>query len=743
MKQLKRSLGDISESQTLSSVPYVSIDGVKFFADRFYLNAPTGLDGFHAASSSTQKRLGECACQETPPLFDIVKLVESLDLEAAIVSTYSMDLEWMHTAMPKLFPQVGKRTLKSVPTLVLHGDKGLKLRKQRKGKPWIPTAEKDMEVHETTDRMNRYYRDKIRKEERKKSRKSIKQVIDVIELDDSSDDDIEIISASSYGKECIQKAESFWCCESDDRITPSQKNSADKKDISDTFADSVYITEVLPTYVPSATSVKSMKGFNPPCASLKKDVISIDISDDESVSSDNRTVGVDENIVSKRQTMMGVHHPKYYLLFEKSGSLVVVVSTANLTAPKCVDGTWVQRFHKRSYFDEGYSIDEMHSRYDGSDFGFILADFLSKQSDAAEVSSIIPEQFLKKHLSGFCSLHHFPRMYEFETSQVHLISTVPGFHPNNVDSDHLVRSSSSSLGFRVHYGSQRVAYILDKITEKSKRKRKLSEKQPGHWLPSTLLSKNDKFIIQTTSIGSKWSSFELQDLMHHYMGENESDIDDPLANVEVIWPSMECMARTAQAYSKLTPLPNADMSGFCFFSSEAFNESDLLCLQRLKRYEPSSPEIITVPALPHIKTYARLLQKDGKNKKHLAWAMLTSACLSKGAQGFTEKNLNNQELRGYSNFELGVLFASRVQEHQIGRLYSCYSQDCQCDSEKGIAVVPLPFPYEIRPLPYQDTPGSEDFCETPYFHQVTANSITRGKCLLTPYGKYLSQQIRK
>jgi hypothetical protein len=743
MKQLKRTLSDISVPQTISSVPYISIDGIKFFADRFYLNAPTGLDGFHAISSSTQKRVGECACQEPPPLFDIVKLVDSLDLEAAIVSTYTMDLGWMHTAMPTLFPQFGKRTLNSVPTLVLHGTKGLKLRQQRKGTPWIPTTEKDMEVNETTDHMNRYYRDKIRKEERKKRRKSIKQVIDVIELDDSSDDDIEIISASSYGKECIQKAESFECGESDDKITPSQINSADKHDIPDTFADSVYITEILPTYVPSATSVKSMKGFNLPRTSLKKDVISIDISDDESVSSDNQTIGVDEDIVSKRKAMLGVHHPKYYLLFEKSGSLVVVVSTANLTAPTCVDGTWVQRFNKKAYADEGYSIDEMHSRYDGSDFGFILTDFLSKQSDAAEVSSIIPEQFLKKHLPGFCSLHNFPNMYEFETSQVHLISTVPGFHPNNVDSDHLVKSSSSSLGFRVHYGSQRVADILDKVTEKSKLQRKISGKRPGPWLPSTLLSKNDKLIIQTTSIGSKWTSLELQDLMHHYMGESESDIDDPLGNVEVIWPSMDFMARTAQAYSKLAPLPNIDISGFSFFSSEAFNESDLLCLQRLKRYEPSSPEMITVPALPHIKTYARLLERDEKDKKHLAWAMLTSACLSKGAQGFTEKNLNNQELRGYSNFELGVLFVSRMKEHQSGRLYSCYSQRCQCDSENGGAVVPLPFPYDIRPLPYQDTPGSEDFCETPYFHQVTANSITRGKCLLTPYGKYLSQQIRK
>jgi hypothetical protein len=229
--------------------------------------------------------------------------------------------------------------------------------------------------------------------------------------------------------------------------------------------------------------------------------------------------------------------------------------------------------------------------------------------------------------------------------------------------------------------------------------------------------------------------------MQHYMGENEYDIDNPLANIEVIWPSMDFVARTAHTYSKRTSLPNIEMPSFGFFSSDAFNESDLLCLQRLKRYEIAAPEMISIPTLPHIKTYARLLDGEDRTKNYLAWAMLTSACLSKGAQGFTEKNLFKQELRGYSNFELGVLFVSRVQKQNVGRQYSCYSQQCQCSSDQSVAVVPLPFPYKVRPLPYQDSPESEDFCETPYFHQVTASSIIRGKCQLTPYGKFISQQM--
>ena len=51
------------------------------------------------------------------------------------------------------------------------------------------------------------------------------------------------------------------------------------------------------------------------------------------------------NIPSRKKRCMGVFHPKFMLLFERSGSIVVLISTSILTRPQDVDGTWLQRFY--------------------------------------------------------------------------------------------------------------------------------------------------------------------------------------------------------------------------------------------------------------------------------------------------------------------------------------------------------------------------------------------------------------
>ena len=90
-------------------------------------------------------------------------------------------------------------------------------------------------------------------------------------------------------------------------------------------------------------------------------------------------------------TMRGVHHPKFFLLFERSGSLVIIVSTSNLTPQTAMEGSWVQRFESidtapRPTFanDVGRGGDDKRWTDHGmpSDFGAVLTDFLEKQSDA-------------------------------------------------------------------------------------------------------------------------------------------------------------------------------------------------------------------------------------------------------------------------------------------------------------------------------------------------------------------------
>jgi len=49
-------------------------------------------------------------------------------------------------------------------------------------------------------------------------------------------------------------------------------------------------------------------------------------------------MGVSDDIIKVRKHCMGVYHPKFFLLFETSGSLIVVVSTSNLRPQKSIEG---------------------------------------------------------------------------------------------------------------------------------------------------------------------------------------------------------------------------------------------------------------------------------------------------------------------------------------------------------------------------------------------------------------------
>ena len=120
------------------------------------------------------------------------------------------------------------------------------------------------------------------------------------------------------------------------------------------------------------------------------------------------------------------------LLFEKSGSIVVVISTANMTSQRSVDGSWVQRFERCSKDGSEFAdiaIDKLREKCDGSDFGYILSDFLQKQSEAAKLNQMLPIQFLRKYVGQFDILDDLRRKYQFDRASVHLVSTVPGIHP--------------------------------------------------------------------------------------------------------------------------------------------------------------------------------------------------------------------------------------------------------------------------------------------------------------------------
>eukprot|EP00559_Dactyliosolen_fragilissimus_P005670 CAMPEP_0184871166 /NCGR_PEP_ID=MMETSP0580-20130426/40221_1 /TAXON_ID=1118495 /ORGANISM="Dactyliosolen fragilissimus" /LENGTH=80 /DNA_ID=CAMNT_0027373725 /DNA_START=348 /DNA_END=587 /DNA_ORIENTATION=+ len=63
------------------------------------------------------------------------------------------------------------------------------------------------------------------------------------------------------------------------------------------------------------------------------------------------------------------------------------------------DTSFLQRFHPvQKVRTHSSSLNQTWSKCDGSDFGYILFDFLQHQSDAAVDKSVLPLQFLRRYL---------------------------------------------------------------------------------------------------------------------------------------------------------------------------------------------------------------------------------------------------------------------------------------------------------------------------------------------------------
>ncbi len=461
------------------------------------------------------------------------------------------------------------------------------------------------------------------------------------------------------------------------------------------------------------------------------------------------------------------------LLFEKSGSIIVIISTANMTSQKSVDGSWLQRFERCTKNEEGEcagipSLDQVRDRCDGSDFGYVLSDFLQKQSEAAKLDQILPIQFLRKHVCGqFETIDDVRKKYRFDRASVHLVSTVPGIHPGRFSSHHLRQMPNKS--WRILYGPQRVADVLARLGESNIQS---SCENRNHiaanpWLPSNILSSKDRFVVQTSSFGSKWISSGVESLVRQYMGHDkhgacdDSEIDF-IENLDLIWPTMDFMDNINEHHQKLSN-GKGDCSHFVFLSSEGFNNTDLAIASQMKLYEHCTPSPSPMVMTPHMKTYARLLVEDrnpgSTEHNKLAWIMLSSACFSKGAQGFTDKKscaFEHKDEKRYSNFEIGVLFVSRLQgKKDSDRIYVDYPKTgCSCNKANSVCRkeeidprtsfgiyaqakhIVLPIPFKLQSRPYQSCQDETHFCETPFFHEILKTSIASGLCSLTPFGKW-------
>jgi len=236
------------------------------------------------------------------------------------------------------------------------------------------------------------------------------------------------------------------------------------------------------------------------------------------------------------------------------------------------------------------------------------------------------------------ALHDLPYLYDFSSCPVDLIATVPGDQPGRIT------RAPSSTHYKQLYGPQRFSAVMASKTG-----------HPTSQLPPSVLSPTDTFVIQQTSVGTKMSVPFIEQLARNYFVEDDrvtATMPHVLQNTCIVWPTEEFMW---MAYRKSVGAPKTNISGTgysgtCFLMPKYFHETDQEVLSQFAQYAPAADVIIDdgnsrIPRQPHIKTYARLLSDkttravvgDGgevSNVNGIAWFMLTSACISRGAQGY-------------------------------------------------------------------------------------------------------------
>lgn len=715
-------------------VSCITVDGVKYFSDRFYLNRGVGDPPVTSSDECT------CGARAPPPLLDRERLVASLDLKAAIVASYTVAPSYVIREYPSLF---GPDSM--VPTLVLHGHKGLseRMRENRQSQDSSHSAAMIQSKRTIADI-------KTENSDEKESSPRVKS-----EYDDDNDETGLVIVKEELEEEPPEDA---WLRKLNE-VMLSKKA---------TFGKSVHLTEVLPTWISEEGKIE-IESLRQEAATNRDndddDVIVLD-SDDEETPVDTR-YGVEQFVIQRRKRKQGVHHPKYMILFEKSGSVVVLITTANLTPQHAVDASWVQRFQASETKDIDKVTDAM--RCDGSDFGYVLANYLECQSLAARPCEMVPEVFLKRYL-GHATLDDFRQSYRWN-SQVHLIATVPGEYRGPNTATHLGGSGSKKTFL---YASQRVNDILCRLSGEKEG----SQVEP--WLPKSFLSNDDRLVMQPTSFGGLWKQSSLNDVVKLYSDHGTTNNDTPydcrhdwLSRADIVWPSREFMAEIHRRARRIPRVPSPDSvtssemddfeasdvtidGNFCFLSSESFNTIDFACIARMCMFEPSYPTQHPSTRSPHIKSYARVFEGDEyqlrrrfgveKAEETLSWYMLTSACLSRGAQGeATPHRPEDSDEMNFTNFELGVLFISRLSTDTLSnRVYCWKPSKCRCarhfqNEDSNVKMIHLPLPYRLRPHAYvQNEEEEAELCETPYFHEIPSGSGFIRNMRLTPLGASLA-----
>eukprot|EP01038_Epipyxis_sp_PR26KG_P012574 gene12574-16862_t len=507
--------------------------------------------------------------------------------------------------------------------------------------------------------------------------------------------------------------------------------------------------------------------------------------------SKTKTNDKNQSIIDSK-AIMGVHHPKYVLLFTNKG-LHVIISTANLTSTSSLDGTWNKFFPIKN--------DNHNTRAEiENDFGIILDDFIyqqAKQVRLSDLNHVKPEDihdnsfnifsWIKRHIHNQ-DFKNLSNSYDFSNPGVFLVSVVPGrdyINHNDKYEEDLYQAYNKDINLKStnichdckNYNIKmrnEVHSLRNKINDDSSSSKKICRygmvrmKQLLELNQDKLkrpLTSKDILLVQPTSIGGNINNHYIGTFLNHLMPETSwlTEYDNiRQESWKLIWPTKDYVRKGEQQsmreanndYNQDSPHNESSSSSILFLHPRnlAMMEADIHSQMMLYESNYSSFFNEDSKKVPHIKSYMRVLYDDkfpilGNNNalndekeccynlnctcQELAWCLLSSACLSKGAFGdeiqSTICNSCNNVRQGYfefKNFELGVLFHSDENVQYKALQNSCKIHNNTNNNNlfhpnltavnKIIKI--LPIPYEISALqPYCD--GRGYFTHMPFFHE--------------------------
>lgn len=156
--------------------------------------------------------------------------------------------------------------------------------------------------------------------------------------------------------------------------------------------------------------------------------------------------GIIDASLKYQKTTLGVHHPKYILVFTDLG-LDVLISTSNLTKPTSQEISWRQFFpniQSRSLLSRNFPSTV---EYPDNDFGYKLQEFVMEQSnqivkksDEGDAEDVTPLLWMETFAGVTCLTDSF----DFSSAKVDLVSVIPCRDPIQLSEEERIRIYTES-----------------------------------------------------------------------------------------------------------------------------------------------------------------------------------------------------------------------------------------------------------------------------------------------------------